>query len=205
MPQREPSGSRVRFSRAVAAGLAAALLTSCADLGSQISDQISARIGNHTVAVRALPASDGWAELPVGRWLQESGVTVTGVSFCRPEICARPGFAARLQLEGRERAVIRQIIERPETLTASPSAASTRDRSERRKAGRGKPARSGVEVHRLTLGDWSGALYALRPGAGGGNAAHVVVLARAADSVAMIAVAPERDTALSIAGAATWW
>ncbi len=196
--RREPRGSRLRsWARAAgAAAVAGPLAASCADLSLLVSQ----RIGNFTGGVAGLPAAQGWAELPVGRWLQESEVRVTGVSVCRPEICDRPGMAARLALQGRERAMVARIAERPESLAARPTARSARELAARRKEKRG-PTR----VSRLTVGDWSGALFALLPATPGGRAAHVVILARPADSAALVAAAEDAETAIDIARAASFW
>jgi hypothetical protein len=165
------------------------LLASCAS--------VSQHLGHYTGGVRGLASADGWTELPVGRWLLNDGIRVEAVSICPRDVCAQPGFAARIALSGGESAMISRIRERPETLVTQRLERGARAPAARR--------RGQTEMSPLTLGDWSGGLFTLRPATSGGHAAHVAVLARAGDSTALIVAAPEQDAALALARAATWW
>jgi hypothetical protein len=169
--------------------LALAALAGCTPLRQQLQ--------NYSGGIAGLASADGWAQLPTGRWLLEDGVQVVGLSICPPEDCAAPGMAARLVLSGKEAAVIRAILERPESLAARPLQRTKGDR-------RPRAARGPSEVTRLAIHGWSGAIYTLQPAKPDGRAAHVVILARAPDA-AMLAVAAGRERALEIADRAVRW
>lgn len=158
-PEREPRGSRLRLvmaGAAIGAGLAGC-----------------AHFLHWTGGVEGLPASEGWAEFPIGRWLLDGGVEVQAMSFCPRSDCPSQGLVALIELKGGERAFGEQLARDPMGLFRRVEAASRQRVA--RQGGRSEP-RGPTEVRPLRIGDWRGAAISLAPRPGKGRPAHAVVL-----------------------------
>ncbi len=179
--QRGPSGSRLRL--ALLGVVLGALLAAC-----------GARLSHWSGGVRYLPASEGWAELPVGNWLPDEGARISQLSFCPREACVQQGVAAFLDLQGREARTAGLLASDPARWLAG--IVSERRREALRLKQRRK-AEGATRLEPLAIGAWRGAAIALEPRGGKGRTAHLVALAEPGDRSAriLISVAETAETA----------
>jgi hypothetical protein len=200
--QREPKGSRLRLGSRVRLGLiglGAGAALAAGLQGCGVFDHFS-------TSVPGLPEDGRWAQLPVGRWLMEPGVEVTGIAYCRAEICGQPGFVARLRVTGPDAPLARAIADQPEALLSRKPAprwmGPARQVSRQGQRQTTPPAPGPTRITRASQGAWRGAEVELQPRSAKGKAAHVVVLAEPGTGQVLVTLSDTIEQARALSAAA---
>jgi hypothetical protein len=122
--------------------------------------------------VPGLPGEEPWVALPIGGWVTEGGIEARAIAACFSPACPERAAVGLFRAEGREAALLSEIVADPERLKRGLAENDRHDRSPKR-----RHLRTEVAVAPLREGALAGfALRLARPD--GSHAAHGIVLAR---------------------------